>query len=104
MTMDSKDPRWKTSMLDLDDPQEMLTKFMAYAAAPEKELIPLFESLEKANPKACEYIDDAIDMFAKARASLMRARSYLEEGTRKTQTWKSSGALENERAASFKRQ
>lgn len=55
-----------------------LAHFQAAAEAPEKELISLFEGLEKVNPRAAARIDNAIDAFAKARGELGRAKVYLE--------------------------
>lgn len=53
----------------------MLTKYMALAQVPEKDLIALFGDLGE---DAAKYVDEAITFFSKARGALDHARMRLK--------------------------
>ena len=81
--MDPRDPRWKTAearqAVKTSPNKELLTKYMDLARAPEADLILLCDDLEKTNPEAAKFVDEAIDLFARARSRLDHARSRLKD-------------------------
>lgn len=60
------------------DPEATIQKWMDHAKAPDKELIELAHTLEKAGKdEVVKFLDNAIDAFAKARSSLGHAKARL---------------------------